>query len=177
MVANTGIPKHKYHVTSHDSQPPDSQGSISSSTSTTRPGTYSPVHSTDRGKVAATTASSYSDSELIGRRDNAAQSSAVTKEMTSGQEENSALPTVQALAVLSNVSSRTIRLLLSSSTNSSTKVVVFVWLLRCSPILWTVPLRERRRIRSSLSSRLCWGTSGHTYNPTGTPHVTTPSCQ
>ncbi len=116
-MANTGIPKHKYHVTSHDSQPPDSQGIISNSTSTTRPGTYSPVHMTDRVKVAATTASSYSDSELIGRRDNAAQSSAVTKEMTSGQEENSALPTVQALAVLSNVSSSTIRLLLSGSTN------------------------------------------------------------
>ena len=104
LVANTGIPKHKYHVTPQDSQAPDSQlGSISSSTSTT-PGTYSPVHVTERGK-AVVVASSYSDSELIGRRDNAAQSSAVTKEMTSGQEENSALPTVQALAVLSNVSS------------------------------------------------------------------------
>ncbi len=169
-MATFGISKPAYPVSSsHDAQPPVS--SHSEPSSTLKPPTHSPAHTIDSGKAAA---SSYSDSELINRKDGLVQSSAVTKEMTMGQEGDST--TVQALAVLSSVSVcvawwAVCGLLLVHwyfvFPHEDNIVNGVFFLCRCSLTLWIVGLKVQRRTRLLLFLRQCWETSGYTFNHTG----------
>ncbi len=96
-MSTYSVSKPVYSLSSHDIQPPVGGHNEVPSTAT-----HSPVHMTDKATPMVTTMNSFSDSELIGQKNESVQSSAVTKEMSTGQEGDTI--TVQALAVLSSVS-------------------------------------------------------------------------